>query len=362
MVALALFTSIAIQKPDPQIGKLVLHTNGLVQVGSKSQKPKVAWRGVHLFVGPNALTFHKKLWTRVLLPLGFNKVVLQCEQTEWKCLPNLRGGINIKRNDLRQLCNWYRSKGVEVIPLVQSFGHIPWLTTKGVNIDLVLNQKVPFAVDPRNPKVKALYQKLWDEVIEATKPKTVHFGLDEIDFRGFPPEPGLLTKLWKIQVPMLAKIASKHHVTMMLWGDELLAPGEGAAPHTAKSVAEAKERRSVIPKWSFICDWHYQKNPDPKLYATSLALFRQEGFRPIASSWFEPENIRGFALAAINHGAGTLQTTWAGYESSEKAMNQNLKQFSAMVLAADYAWTGRAEMPNKLGYDPTAVFRQLYGE
>ena len=72
---------------------------------------KVQWRGVHLFVGPNALEFHKQLWTNVLLPLGYNKVVLQCEQTEWKCLPNLKGGISMQRDDLAKLCEWYRSKG-----------------------------------------------------------------------------------------------------------------------------------------------------------------------------------------------------------------------------------------------------------
>ena len=42
-------------------GKLALPTGVLVS------RPATAWRGVHLFVGPDALDFHKKLWTRVLL-------------------------------------------------------------------------------------------------------------------------------------------------------------------------------------------------------------------------------------------------------------------------------------------------------
>lgn len=335
-------------------GALVLPT-GTVEV-----RPKVKWRGVHLFVGPKALAFHKKLWTRVLLPLGFNKVVLQCEQTEWKCLPNLRGGINMKRDDLRKLCDWYRSVGVEVIPLVQSFGHVKWLSNKNVNLDLFINPKLPFTLDPRKERVKSLYSKLWKEVIEVTRPRTIHIGLDEVDFRGFPKEPGLLTKLWKIQVPFLAKIAKQNKVTLMLWGDELLAPKEGAAPHRAKTEEEAKQRRSVVPKGSFICDWHYQKNADPKLYEESLELFHNEGFRPIASSWFEPENIRGISLAAISTGAGTLQTTWAGFEINDVVMAKNMNQFSAMILAADYAWSGRTELPSKIGYEQTKVFNRLY--
>jgi hypothetical protein len=31
-----------------------------------------------------------------------------------------------------------------------------------------------------------------------------------------------------------------------------------------------------------------------------------------------------------------------------------------MVLAADYTWSDRGEMPSALGYDPTTVFRDLY--
>ena len=341
------------------IAACIATSQGITNPINRAIEPKVAWRGVHLFVGPHALDFHKKLWTRVLLPLGFNKVVLQCEQTEWKCLPNLRGGINMKREDLRKLCDWYRAHGVEVIPLVQSFGHVQWLTQKGANLDLVLNRKVPFAVDPRNPKVPKLFAKLWDEVIEVTKPGAIHFGLDEVDFRGFPPEPELLTKLWKIQVPMLAKIAKQHHKTMMLWGDELLASGEGLEPHSAKSVADAKERRSVIPKGAFICDWHYQNDDNPAHYAQSIQLFKKEGFRPIASAWYQPNNIRGFNLAAINEGIGTLQTTWAGYESSESSMLKERKQFAAMVLAADYSWNGGSKSRT---YDPNATFQSLYGK
>lgn len=319
-------------------------------------RPKVAWRGVHLFVGPNALEFHKKLWNNVLLPLGYNKVVLQCEQTEWKCLPNLRGGINMKRDDLRRLCEWYRSKGVEVIPLVQSFGHTQWLSQGGKNLDLMMNAKVPFTVDPRKPAVQKLYTRLWKEVIEVTKPKTVHFGLDEVDFRGMPKNPALVTRLWKIQVPFLAGLAKKHKVQMMLWGDEIIAPGEGAGPASGGTLSDAKERRAVLPKGATICDWHYQNNPDPALYKPTLVLFQREGFKTIASAWNKPNNIRGQSLAAIETGSGYLQTTWAGYELNETVMRKNLQQFSAVVLAAEFAWGWKGNNRDR----PDDVFLKMW--
>lgn len=320
--------------------------------GSAVFRPSIAWRGVHLFVGPDALAFHKKLWTNVLLPLGYNKVVLQCEQSEWNCLPNLRGGNNMKRADLKRLCEWYRSVGVEVIPLVQSFGHVQWLAQGGKNLDLMMNPMLPYTVDPRKPAVAKLYAKLWDEVIAVTRPKTIHFGLDEIAFRGMPKDAKLVTKLWRLQVPMLAGIAKRNNLTMMLWGDEILAPSESALPANAGSVADAEARRAVLPRGAYVCDWHYQNNPDPAPYSRSLDLLKAEGFRPIASSWWRPGNVRGQCLAAIQTGAGTLQTTWAGYSLNEAVVRKQLRQFGPMVLAADYAWGWKGEV----SYDAGAVF------
>lgn len=320
--------------------------------------PLVKWRGVHLFVGPEALELHKKLWTNVLLPMGFNKVVLQCEQTEWRCLPNMRGQGNMKREDLAKLCDWYRAKNVEVIPLVESFGHAQWLCASGVNLDLVVNPKIPFTLDPRKPRVAKLMSTLWSEVISVTRAKTIHFGLDEIDFRGFPNQNGLATKLWKIQIPRLAKIARDHNVTMMLWGDELLGPGESAPPTGAATTDEAQERRSVVPTDAIVCDWHYQNDPDPNTYSRSLLLFQNCGFKTIASAWYRANNVRGQNLAAIQTGSGSLQTTWAGHELTAKVVDNNLKQFSAVILASEYA-RGRRDMPSQLGYDPSEVFTRM---
>jgi hypothetical protein len=291
--------------------------------------------------------------------MGFNKVVLQCEQTEWESLPNLRGGIAMKRDDLAKLCDWYRSVGVEPIPLVQSFGHAEWLFRGGANLDLAFNRSQPYAVDPRKPGVKPLFEKLWAEVIEVTKAKTAHFGLDEVDMIGFPDDPKLVTELWEIQIPMLAQIAKRHNVGFMLWGDKGLAPGEAIDAALGDDKENAARRRKAIPKGAIIGDWHYKAEGNSSPYFPSITLWRREGFTPIAAMWYQPENIRGFTLAAVANGVGTLQTTWAGYESSEANMLRHIDQFSAMVLAGDYSWSGRQDQLGMLGYDATAVFQSL---
>jgi hypothetical protein len=37
-----------------------------------------------------------------------------------------------------------------------------------------------------------------------------------------------------------------------------------------------------------------------------------------------------------------------------------MDQFAAYVVAADYAWSGRSESPDKLGYDPKNIFLKAY--
>lgn len=329
--------------------------------GSLADQPKMAWRGVHLFVGPTALEFHKKLWERVLLPMGFNKVVLQCEQTAWESVPNLRGGITMPREDLRKLFDWYRSVGVEPIPLVQSFGHMSWLFRNGQNLDVAYSTNPLHSIDPRKPRTREILNRLWDEVAEVTKAKTFHFGLDEVDMRGFAPgTEDLVTELWRMHVPFLNSIAERHGATPMYWSDMALAPNEAVDATNGHTPAVAKSRREVIAPGAFIGDWHYRDDPRPETFLKSLQIWKREGFRPIASGWFRPGNIRGFALAAIQEGAGYLQTTWAGFESRESEMIRELRQFEAMVMAGDYTWSGRTEATNALGYDPAVLFRTLY--
>ena len=336
-------------------GKLWLPT------GEIDDEPGIAWRGVHLFVGPTATEFHKKLWDCFLKPLGFNHVVLQCERTSWKTLPGIDTSITMKREDLVQLFKYYRSIGVDPIPLVQSFGHAEWMFAYGKNLDLALNPDVPYAVDPRKPRTREVLTALWDEIISNLEPKTVHFGLDEVDMRGWKPDPKFVTEMWKLHIPFLTSLAEKHKVQMMLWGDKCLAPSEAIDAAMGDDATEAAARRSVVPKGALIGDWHYAGNPDPAKFETSLNVWKASGHRPVASAWFNPQNLRSFFDAAKSTSSeGVLITTWAGYESSEETMLAALKQYAAMAIAADYAWSPRPDPISSLPYDPMQVLKRMY--
>jgi hypothetical protein len=337
-------------------GRLVLPTGQLID------RPRRDFRGVHLFVGPTAPAFHKRLWERVLLPMGFNKVVLQCERTAWNTLPGTETPITMRREDLAALFRQYRDIKVEPIPLIQSFGHMGWMFANGRNLDLAFNKDVPFTLDPRVPRTQKVLDDLWAEAIELLQPKTVHFGLDEVDMRGFPSDPALVTDLWQKQLPILTAIAQRHQVRPMFWGDKMLAPGEAIDATHGDDPENAAARRAALPKNAVVADWHYKGDVRSLPFQKSLQVFRKDGLTPVASMWHLPRNIYGFTQAANMERAGTLQTTWAGYESSQANMEKALHQFTAMVVAGDYSWSGRALEPDKLPYNAADVFwRMFYG-
>ncbi|MBX3112769.1 MAG: hypothetical protein KF857_12275 [Fimbriimonadaceae bacterium] len=343
------------------LGMLARPVNGRLRLPVCTIKdwPALPWRGVHMFVGPLALPYQSTLVRDVLGPLKFNHVVLQCERTDWKATPGVATDETMKKADLVALFDRYRRAGIEPVPLIQSLGHCEWLFANGQNLDIAQDRDHPYAVDPFTPRTRRLFTDLWTEVVQALRPRVVHFGLDETDMEGVSATPAEVTRQWKEQVPFLMGLARQLGVTPMLWGDMALAQGEAPDATNAPDPASAAVRRSVVSPGTLVADWHYVNNPDPKAY-TSLALWKQCGARPIASSWFEPGNIRGQALAAkALGGSGLLQTTWAGYTSSPESTVREFRQFSAYVLAADYAWSGREELPDKLAYDPAAVLRRL---
>lgn len=313
--------------------------------GNVRQSPAVDWRGVHLFVGPEAEEFHKVLIERYFAPMRINRVVLQCERVAWDATPGTSTVQTMSKASLKRLVKAYREAGIEPIPLIQSWGHMEWLFANGKNLELAANRAVPYGIDPENPAARVMLEKIWREAFEIFDSKVIHVGLDEVDMRGWEKEdPAKLTRQWKLHLAWLGEFARANGKTLMLWGDHLLAPGQAPDAMNGNTAIDAKARRDALPRETYIADWHYINNANPAIY-TSLELFKSEGLKPIASPWHRPENIRGFTAAANKAGVGVLQTTWAGYTSNLPNMSRAPDQFTQYLQMAHYAWTGGHTSP-----------------
>jgi hypothetical protein len=333
--------------------QLTKNENGklIIQQGNIKDEPSVSWRGIHMFTGPTSWQLHKRMYDRILFPLKMNKVVLQCEQAEWKSFPEIHNPISVPLKDLKAEFAYLRMNNAEPIPLIQSLGHMEWFFKPKKNRFMAVNPQYPYTLNPDLLQSKRVVKQLWDEAFALLKPTTIHIGFDEIGMIGFNIPREKEMDFFKTQMNFLHYYAQQKKAKLMIWGDMGLAPGEGPDALNGVTKQRAATIRSFIPAGTYIGDWHYLNNPDPSVYKINLQIWKQNNDLPIASPWLWPNNVRGFVHAAIDENAGVLQTTWADFESSEKNMLQNIEQFGAYILAMDYAWSGRKELPKGLPYD-----------
>ena len=327
--------------------------------------PSLEFRGVHLFTGRDSVDFYRTLAERVLGRFKFNHVVLECDYTEWDTDKNIWIDSSVPKSQVAEYVKISRENGLEPIPLVQSLGHSEWMFRHKSNLELAEDPQTPYAYAVTNPKTYDFIHKVYDEAIDLFgRPKYFHIGHDEVDMLGRYPQREEAkqlgkTKLFALDVQRHADYFKPKGITPMLWGDMMIARDEvkdGAA--NAPSAEEAKKRRDAVPKDVVICDWHYQPD-DPKDF-NSLKVFQDAGFgKVLACTWYNPRNIYDFAAAArLYKSWGLLQTTWAGYHIAADTMEREARQFSAYVLAAEYAWSGDSPPPDQLPWRAEEVLAE----
>ena len=326
--------------------------------------PSLRFRGVHWFPSASGARMDRQLIDTVFSTLKFNHCVIQCEAARWDSHPEVALTNSIAKADLRRLVDECRRRFIEPVPLVGVPGHADWMFRHGQHTNLVEDPQTPYACCMRNPQTLRMIEAVMSECLDVFHPQTFHIGFDEITLRGRFPNPNCpfcrgetATTVMTESANRLAGWLAVRGVATMMWGDMLLGPAEAADATSAKSVAEAQQRRAGLSKKITIADWHYVWNADRR----SLDAFQQDGFSTIAATWKNPVNIFRFSKAAVASGAtGLLQTTWAGYFPDERALARETNQFAAYVLAADYAWSGRRDPPAKLAYDARKIFWQAY--
>ncbi len=350
-----------------------------------SDWPSMHFRGVHLFVGKQALPFHTRLLMRILAPLKINRLVLECEYAAWKHHPELITPFSMPLTDLHHEVTTAKDLGVTPIPLIETLGHSQWLFTNHHNLALAEDPKRPYAYDATNLKVYKIIFNIFGQALKVFDfPREFHIGHDEVKIPGFdgfgeyPARPNNvklgLEHLFVGDVLSLHNWLARHGVKTMMWGDMLLNREEGTTTTenpsmqaaNAPSVASAIAMRRALPKDITICDWRYGAGSEQR---NGLAIFQKDGFPTIGASWYEPANIQGWANQIIRHHAkGLLQTTWDGYDSRASLLNSGFRQYAAFVEAADAAWSGHI-LPGSATTGssltpafPTAsaVFRDLY--
>jgi hexosaminidase len=324
--------------------------------------PSFPFRGVHMFPSGADPGFASKLVDRVIARHKLNRVVLEVENARWKSHPELHNALGATPEQLAALADQSRARFVEVIPLVQSLGHAQWMFEGGHYRHLAEDPDEPYAYCPSNPKSYELLFDIYEEAIRLFRPRTFHIGHDEVTNKGRFPHDEVcrekgLNRIFAEDVARLTEFLKERGIRPMLWGDMLLHASEASDAGNAATVEAARELRSLMPKEAVIADWHYAG----VTVFPSLPLIRQSGLDVVAAGWWNPLNVAYLARSAGGAGAlGLLQTTWVGRYPTEKVLANEARQFVAMLLAAEYAWSGRSDLPDEWEYTPGEEFARAW--
>ncbi|MBC8104287.1 MAG: beta-N-acetylhexosaminidase [Cytophagales bacterium] len=326
--------------------------------------PTLSVRSVHLFHGREALPFHQKLIDRVLARFKMNALFIQAEQVRWDADPAVAPDWAGTKADLRKEIAFAAERGMTVYPLLESYGHMEWLFNKGGNTAFAEDPQTPYAVNISDPRAMAYLEKFNAEADTLFDAPGFHAGLDEVTMRGrFPYRslPRTFPDLFVSNAKYWHEFAIKRNKPLWMWADMALHPSEVAPCFgTAPTAKDAAAVRAGLPKDIVMVDWQYS----PHDSYPSLKVLKNAGFRKlVAATWYYPQGIQDFTRAAAQIGAlGGMQVTWCGYESKESVLDTlERRQFTAMVLAADYFWNGGdGPAPSKLPYDFSQVFARQW--
>jgi len=328
-----------------------------------SDEPSLQFRGVHLFTGRDSVPFFANLATNVLAHFKFNHVVIESEYAQWDSAKNIWFAQSVPKAQIADYVKIARDHFLEPIPLVQSLGHSEWMFRNHQNTDLAEDPDHPYAYDVTNPKTYDFIRAVYAEAMQLfDKPEYFHIGHDEVAITARYPYREASKKLGETQlfiddVNAHEKFFAPQGTKLMLWGDMLLHRRSETNDNAgnAPSDVEARKRRDAMPRDAVICDWHYQP-ARPRDYK-SLKIFHDEGFKTLACTWYQPDNIANFAQAArLYQSWGLLQTTWAGYHLSKDTVDREMRQFAAYILAAEYAWSSDSPAPADLPWRAEEVF------
>ncbi len=337
--------------------------------------PSLPYRGIHMFTGLNSRDFQVRMMRDILGPLKINQLVYQCEYLRWNSHPELwnpqRG---MEQADARAVLDEAARQGIEVTPLINSFGHSNWLFNDGVYNRLADNPDNPNSYDPANPEVFRIVGDVYEEAIRFFRPRVFHIGHDEVSMYGFPESEHNrkvgMTELLNRDVEYWHKFLTERGLRTMLWSDQYLSKTEASSAAFAENTTESKARRARLPKDVIVADWHY--TPFPVSNYKSIALWVKEGFDAVACPWDKPANITRFTKATAmerekggrakgrGEALGVMQTTWAGFNNNEESFLANQLQLAAYLLAAESAWVGGYREPSQVPFDYVAEFARLW--
>jgi hypothetical protein len=241
---------------------------------------------------------------------------------------------------LNDLSQYGLSRGVELIPELESFGHTGYITRASAFAHLLDADSQPSSeftgVIPVHPETLALFNKLYREVSAIFPSRFLHGGCDEVNWGGSAlSRKALQTKhryeIWADYLNSLNHIAENVGKQFIVWGDVVL--------HKEPEILERISKNIVV------MDWNYTETNSAKIQQ-ALSTIRRNGSRGIGAPalinyrWGsragtdQLANIDAFATAYLgSEDAGSLGVILTNWVPSRYIQNSIWDGFAYAAVA-----------------------------
>ena len=202
-----------------------------------------------------------KKWIDITSDLGYNTLMLYIEDTyqipEQPYFGHLRGRYSTL--ELRQIDDYAYTKGVEIIPCIQTLAHLnsifhwdEYTNSVWDCTDILLAEE---------EKTYDLIERMLATLAKNLTTNIVNIGMDEAHFLGlgrFLEKNGFKerTKILTDHLNIVSDIAAKYELELMMWGDMFVRLANGG-DYYADSFEASKEVRDAIPENVRIIYWDY---------------------------------------------------------------------------------------------------------
>lgn len=345
--------------------------------------PRFPFRGVHLMMPPiNEFAFTKRLVKYMLSPMGYNNIILELggameykkhpeineavrDATQkgkdgiWPPFPHgeLGGGDTVPQEILKDFIDYCRSFGIEVIPEIQSLGHVQFMTLAHPEIaelaeDSIANGNIDtrdadalpadfyaHSYCPENPKSYELLFDIIDEVLEVFAPiEYVHMGHDEVYQLGICPvcknkDRG---ELFASDINKIYEYLKARNVKMMIWSDMI----QTVPTYRHRAIGSINK----IPKDIICLDFIWYFNLGLDIEDNLLS----EGFKVAFGNLYSSHFPRYETRAAKDGIIGGQISTWV--TTREEDIAREGKMYD-LIMTAQMLWSEKYRELSRFSYD-----------
>ncbi|MHC4873910.1 MAG: family 20 glycosylhydrolase [Planctomycetota bacterium] len=166
---------------------------------------------------------------------------------------------SFSKDEIKDLVRYAESKGIDIIPEIESFGHTKYIATLEQYKEISeVNEEtgLPVAICPVAELSLSLMQDIYSEITEVFTSKYIHGGCDEVRWGSSEASQKALEsksriEIWGKHINSLYRIAADLGKEFMIWGDHALRKEPEILDHINKEI--------------IIVDWEYKFSRDDEI-------------------------------------------------------------------------------------------------